>query len=72
METLTNVPSEEGNLRTERLISHKCLIHRTEMYLLTNEHPPRISLHPQGNELAAWTLAGRLLFALPVNKYSPP
>ena len=30
----------------------------TDAYLLTNEHPPRISPHPQANELTAWTLAG--------------
>lgn len=33
-------------------------LQKTETYILTKEHLPRISPHPQVNELTAWTLAG--------------
>ena len=57
MENLRHVPSER-NLRTERLIFCKSLIYRDGDLLLTNKHPPRMSPHPQDDELPAWTLTG--------------
>lgn len=53
MENLMHTHSEEQNLKTERLISHKCLLDRR--YFLINEHLQKIPSHPQGNELTAWT-----------------
>lgn len=51
MENLMHADSEEQNLRTERLISHKCLLDRR--YFLINKHLQRIPSHPQANELTA-------------------
>lgn len=54
MENLRHVPSEEGNLRIDRLISSKCL-----MYIrLMSTHPPSNSPHPQVSELTTCTLTG--------------
>lgn len=52
-------PLEEQNLRTETLISCKCLINqKTKIYLLTSEHLPRILPHPQANEFTTWIMDG--------------
>ena len=72
MGNLMHAPSEEWNLRTERLISHKYLIsRRPKTYLLTNQHLLRISSHPQANEFTPWT-PDFSLFTLHAHKYSPP
>lgn len=64
MKNLRHVSSER-NLRTERLIFCKSLICRDGDLLLTNKYPPRMSPHPQDNELPAWTMAGLVPLCTP-------
>lgn len=52
-----NVPSEEWNLKTKRLISYKYLIYKRQRLFLANEYSPRIPPRLQANELTAWALA---------------
>ena len=68
MENLRHVPSEEGNLRTDRLISSKYPIY----IRLMNTHPPSNSPHPQVSELTTCTLTGLVsLYSLPMKTAHP-
>ena len=58
MENLTHAPSEERNLRTERLISCKRLIYRRLRLISGPMNIHQESLHTQANELTGWVLAG--------------
>ena len=67
MQNLRHVPSEEGNLRIDRLISSKFLIY----IRLMSTHPPSNSPHPQVSELTTCTLTGLSLYSLPMETACP-
>ena len=73
MKNLTHEPSEEQNLTRETHFPKMPDLQNTKTYLLTNEHPPRISPHPQATEFTAWTLAGLppFLHSCPINTAHP-